>query len=121
MDKNTAEQPAEPTVDIQLLGSSHGAEKNAVRSVTREKADRLIANGLAVEVDPTEHVEEIQGELVESDTAGTGPAVNAETGEVTQPGEPLPVIEQAVGEPIPPLEEPQSEELGASTGKGRAR
>lgn len=110
----------ENTVEIQLLGSSHGAEKNAVRSVTREKADRLIANGLAVEVEHVDEVQEIQGELVESDTAGTGPAVNAETGQVTQPGESLPVIDQAGGEPIPPLEDPQNDEP-EKTGKGRGK
>jgi hypothetical protein len=36
---------------------------------------------------------EVPGEWVESDTAGTGGAVNAETGEVTAPGEPLPPIQ----------------------------
>lgn len=36
--------------------------------------------------------EEIPGVYVESDVAGTGEAVNAEAGEVTQPGEPLPPI-----------------------------
>lgn len=43
---------------------------------------------------------EIPGELVESDTAGTGGAVNAETGEVTAPGEPLPTIETTGGDPL---------------------
>lgn len=43
----------------------------------------------------------IEGRLVESDIAGTGPAVNAETGEVTQPGEPLPPIVQEGGTPLP--------------------
>lgn len=43
---------------------------------------------------------EIPGELVESDTAGTGGAVNAETGAVTAPGEPLPTIETTGGDPL---------------------
>lgn len=46
--------------------------------------------------------EGIPGELVESDTAGTGGAVNAETGEVTAPGEPLPPVESEGGEPLEP-------------------
>lgn len=33
---------------------------------------------------------EAEAEYVQSDTAGTGEAVNADTGEVTAPGEPLP-------------------------------
>lgn len=33
---------------------------------------------------------QIKGVVVESDTAGAGDAVDAETGEVTKPGEPLP-------------------------------
>jgi len=36
----------------------------------------------------------VRGEWVESETAGTGLAVNAETGVVTQPGEPLPPAEE---------------------------
>jgi hypothetical protein len=35
---------------------------------------------------------EVEGVLVESDVAGTGEAVNADTGEVIKPGEPLPPI-----------------------------
>lgn len=38
---------------------------------------------------------EVTGVWVESDVAGTGEAVNADTGEVTQPGEPLPPIEDS--------------------------
>jgi predicted O-methyltransferase YrrM len=45
-----------------------------------------------------------RGEVVESDTAGTGEAVNADTGEVTPAGQPLPEIEQTDGEPLPPPE-----------------
>lgn len=44
----------------------------------------------------------IPGEWVESTTAGTGEAVNADTGEVTQPGQPLPTIEQQGGELLDP-------------------
>jgi hypothetical protein len=44
----------------------------------------------------------IPGEWVQSDTAGTGEAVNADTGEVTPPGHPLPTIEQQDGEPLTP-------------------
>lgn len=36
----------------------------------------------------------VLGQVVDSDTAGTGDAVNADTGEVTPAGQPLPVIEQ---------------------------
>jgi hypothetical protein len=46
---------------------------------------------------PESNPEPVEGVVVESETAGTGEAVNAETGEVTAPGEPLPVIEQTVG------------------------
>lgn len=46
--------------------------------------------------------DEVEGELEESETAGTGEAVNAETGEVTQPGDPLPTIEQADGDTLQP-------------------
>lgn len=42
----------------------------------------------------------VEGVEVESETAGTGEAVNAETGEVTQPGESLPSIPQTDGEPL---------------------
>lgn len=44
----------------------------------------------------------VEGTTVESDTAGTGGAVNAETGEITQPGEPLPPIEGGDGQPLEP-------------------
>lgn len=37
--------------------------------------------------------EEIKGSLVESETAGTGTAINAETGEETRGGESLPAAE----------------------------
>lgn len=53
--------------------------------------------------------EEIPGELVESDTAGTGGAVNAETGEVTAPGEPLPPIESEGGQPLEPTSDTPTE------------
>jgi hypothetical protein len=45
---------------------------------------------------------QVPGELVQSDVAGTGEAVNAETGEVTPPGQPLPAIEQDSGEQLQP-------------------
>jgi predicted O-methyltransferase YrrM len=51
--------------------------------------------------------EQARGEVVESDTAGAGEAINVETGEVTAPGEPLPPIEQDDGEPLPPPEPQQ--------------
>lgn len=56
--------------------------------------------GALVAVDGEDSPAPVEGVVVESETAGTGEAVNAETGEVTAPGEPLPVIEQADGEPI---------------------
>lgn len=46
--------------------------------------------------------ETIEGEQVESDTAGTGDAINADTGEVTAPGDPLPPIEGTGGTPLDP-------------------
>lgn len=52
--------------------------------------------------------QQIPGELVESDTAGTGPAVNAETGEVTQPGEQLPPVAQPTGPDSVTLDPPQT-------------
>jgi hypothetical protein len=44
----------------------------------------------------------VEGVEVQSDTAGTAGAVNAETGEVTAPGEPLPTIEGTGGTPLNP-------------------
>ena len=45
---------------------------------------------------------EIEGVLVDDEPlAGTGDAVNADTGEVTPAGEPLPPIEQNGGDPLP--------------------
>lgn len=38
---------------------------------------------------------------VEADTDGQGAAVNADTGEVTEPGDPLPPIEGQDGDPLP--------------------
>lgn len=48
-------------------------------------------------VDETAPATEVMGELVESEP---GTAVNAETGEETPVGQPLPVIEQTDGEPL---------------------
>lgn len=87
-------------MEIQLLGATYGAESNAIRTVPREKGESLIARNLAIAVPAG--ATEVTGVLVESDTAGTGPAVNAETGEVTQPGEPLPAIAQDGGTPLEP-------------------
>lgn len=59
----------------------------------------------APEEEPADEAEavEVPGVLVESDTAGTGEAVNADTGEVTQPGEPLPPVEDdGDGTPLDP-------------------
>lgn len=51
---------------------------------------------------------EIEGVLVDDEPlAGTGDAVNADTGEVTQPGDPLPVIEQTDGDPLDAEPEPE--------------
>lgn len=56
--------------------------------------------------------QEIKGEAVESDVAGTGEAVNMETGEITPAGEPLPEVSNDVvdAEQVELLEE----ELGAT-------
>lgn len=54
-------------------------------------------------VEPTP-VEPMTVEGVEGEVATPGEAVNVESGEVTAPGEPLPVIEQTEGEPLPPAE-----------------
>lgn len=53
----------------------------------------------------------VPGTAVESETAGTGETVNAETGEVTPPGEPQPAIEQDGGTPLAP---PEAEETPTS-------
>jgi outer membrane biosynthesis protein TonB len=54
--------------------------------------------------------QEIEGVLVKSDLAGTGPAVNAETGQVTAPGEPLPPIDAGPdAKAIEPLPQPEPE------------
>lgn len=45
---------------------------------------------------------QVHGQSVDSATAGTGEAVNAETGEVTQPGDPLPEVGDPDGTPLPP-------------------
>lgn len=58
----------------------------------------------------------VSGELVEDDgIAGTGPAVNAETGEVTQPGEALPPFEQGldVNTVLPPAGNASREDWAA--------
>lgn len=46
-----------------------------------------------------------RGRRSKSAKAGIGPAVNADTGEVTQLGDPLPEIPQADGTPLPPADE----------------
>lgn len=59
----------------------------------------------AVYHDGGDPLETIQGQVVESETAGTGPAINAETGEVTQPGDPLPPVEgDPDGTPLMPAD-----------------
>jgi hypothetical protein len=63
-----------------------------------------VANASGLSVDPSSQV---PGEVVDSETAGTGEAVNADTGEVTPGGQALPTIEQSDGEPI---DSPASEE-----------
>lgn len=55
---------------------------------------------------------EVPGEVVVSQTAGTGPAENVDTGQVTQPGEPLPdAPNQGDGEPL-------SDQAGDDQGDG---
>lgn len=53
--------------------------------------DKTEAPSVEKSTDTTETVEKIEGEVVETDTE-PGEAVNADTGEVTPPGEPLPEI-----------------------------
>lgn len=53
---------------------------------------------------PEPDADEIEGVLVESETAGTGPAINADTGEVTQPGDQLPPVGDPDGEPLEPVD-----------------
>lgn len=56
---------------------------------------------------------QVPGEVVVSQTAGTGDAVNAETGEVTKGGEPLPEVpDQGDGTPLEPAD------AGAEDGGG---
>lgn len=45
------------------------------------------------------------------ETDGLGEAVNADTGETTQPGDPLPLIEQDNGEPLTPTSGDDSDEV----------
>jgi predicted O-methyltransferase YrrM len=65
--------------------------------------------------------EEIPAEIVESDTAGTGEAVNADTGEITAPGEPLPPIEQDDGEALEEAQPEPPPRSGAGSGVGAWR
>lgn len=63
-------------------------------------------------IEPAES-EAVPGELVESDVAGTGDAVNEDTGEVTSEGEQLPEIEQAEGDPLDPAQDPEDAAAGS--------
>lgn len=80
----------------EALGELVEKELEAQREAA-EDGDEEAAAGFAVEAEGVEtqgDVDEIiEAGLEESETAGTGEAVNAETGEVTQPGEPLPEVE----------------------------
>lgn len=64
---------------------------------------------------------EFLGVVVESESAGTGLAENAESGVVVEPGEQLPVVEQTEGEPlepadpVAPVESPAVEDTSADT------
>lgn len=48
----------------------------------------------------------VEGALVDEPLAATGDAVNADTGEVTAPGDPLPEIPSTEGDPLPELYDP---------------
>lgn len=60
-----------------------------------------IDNVREIELYESDEDDVIEGVLVESDVAGTGDAVNAETGEVTAGSDPLPVVEQTDGDELP--------------------
>ena len=82
----------EDTVPADVKGGPVAAPKIPAKKAApaAKKAPAKKAAAKKAEPEP----EEVQGVLVESDTAGTGVAVNEETGEITEPGEPLPTIEQ---------------------------
>jgi len=67
----------------------------------------------------------VRGEWVESETAGTGLAVNAESGVVTQPGEPLPPVEEdqwlGNSSETSPTKPPRSDEPARHSRPKRAR
>ena len=64
----------------------------------------------------------VEGVLVVSDTAGSGAAENADTGAVTEPGDPLPVIEETEGDPLEKVEpEPEPEKPAESVTPKRTR
>lgn len=48
----------------------------------------------------------VEGALVDEPLAGTGEAINADTGEVIAPGDPLPEISSMDGDPLPELYDP---------------
>lgn len=87
----------EDVVGIEFLNA--GKTLRVTRSGEAEDveapADEPVVEETVPAVEPT-------GQVVESDVAGTGEAVNAETGEVTAPGEPLPVIEAPDGVELEP-------------------
>lgn len=62
---------------------------------------------------------QLEGTLVESETAGTGTAVNAETGVETQGGQPLPPIDNPDGELKPPADEVPPTETPATAPERR--
>lgn len=84
-DDGTTPDPAEQDTE----GSDDGTTPDAADQPTEGSDDGTAEEGTVV------------GESVESDTAGTGEAVNADTGEVTAPGDQLPTIEQEDGTPLP--------------------
>lgn len=81
------------------------------RTPSEVEADRN-AEGNSGDIASGTYVEGVQ---VQSDTAGTGEAVNAETGEVTAPGQPLPPAGSLTGSATPldapaPFDPEQSEQ-----------
>lgn len=91
----------EENVDVSRLENIHarltGINQNVENILTRETAPDLSPPSETDETIGSVMSEPIQATEVHSETAGTGEATNADTGEVTAPGEALPNASEPIG------------------------
>lgn len=97
------EEVVEGRLAIATLAEGHEPD---LRTDTEREADEQAAASRG---------QEIEGEIVETGTM-PGEAVNADTEEVTAPGEPLPEIQQVDGEPLPEGRPEPPPRAGAGSG-----